>query len=69
MLMKGIFTMDLPSRFLILISNEKMTTWITTRHQSPSGLCSLCQAASVRDPHLCEHQSRVSNSCTSSGFN
>lgn len=69
MLMKGIFTMDLPSRFLIFISNEKMTTRITTRHQLPSGLCSLCQAASIRDQHLHEHQSLVSNSCTSSGFN
>lgn len=69
MLMKGIFTMDLPSRFLILISNEKMTTPITTRHQLPNGLCSLCQAASIRDPHLREHQSLVSNSCTSLGFN
>lgn len=46
MLMKGIFTMDLPSGFLILISNEKMTTWITTRRQLPSGPCSPCQEAS-----------------------
>lgn len=69
MLMKGIFTMDLPSRFLILISNEKMTTRITTRHQLLSGLCSRCQADSIKDPHLREHQSPVSNSCTSSGFN
>lgn len=29
--------MGSPSRFLILISNEKMTTRITTRHQPPSG--------------------------------
>lgn len=36
--------MDLPSRFLILISNEKMTTQITTRHQLPGGLCGPCQA-------------------------
>lgn len=36
MLMKGIFTMDLPGRFLILISNEKMTRRITTSRQLPS---------------------------------
>lgn len=69
MLMKRIFTMDLPGRFLILISNEKMTTRITTRHQLPSGLCSPCQAASIRDPHLREHHSLVSNSYASSRFN
>lgn len=45
MLMKGIFTMDLPSRFLILISNEKMTTRITTSHHRRAGF-----AVPVRRP-------------------
>lgn len=45
MLMKGIFTMDLPGRFLILISNEKMTTRITTRHYHRAGF-----AVPVRRP-------------------